>query len=211
MSLSKIYIYSQSYPMKIEKFLEFPSFHFGLSITQLMVQSSSSGISSKQMFGVQLVCPTVVLLIALSQQLVQIIRVNCTLRGIPSLHFSYITHTAYFPDCVEGLMPLQGLLPYQGTSLLHLTILTSDHVSSIRDRDRERKSQKILFWLLNSLVLNVVFSLSICGPEQVLVVPRGLGNAAQHMDIHGAVRVSSIPPHQFHSPKVAKAIRSCML
>lgn len=33
MSLSKIYIYSQSYPMKIEKFLEFPSFHFGLSIT----------------------------------------------------------------------------------------------------------------------------------------------------------------------------------
>ena len=67
-------------------------------------------------------------------------------------------------------MALQGQLPYEGSSLLQLTSLTSAHAFLVPLRQNKKELEGHI-WLLNSLVLNVVFSLRTHWPEQVSVGP----------------------------------------
>lgn len=99
-----------------------------------------------------------------------IIKVNYTLLGtLPPL--SMVTHAVYFPLAQtvsrDGGLSRASSLPgsLHGTPSLHFIILTSEHAAS-PSLGRERKSFRVMCWLLNSLALNVTFSLRICWPEQ---------------------------------------------
>lgn len=141
------------------------------------------------------------------------IRVNYTILEIPSLNFSSKTHTAHFPNYAEGLVALQGQLLYKGSSLLHLTILTSAHASSMSLRQRKKDLAGGVLALKFSSPYCSIFTqnpLARTGQSGPLFC-KGLGNAAEHVYIHGAVSATSTIPNRFYFPRMVKAIRSCML
>ena len=96
-------------------------------------------------------------------------------------------------------MALQGQLPYEGSSLLQLTSLTSALAFLVPLRQNKKELEGHV-WLLNYLVLNVVFSLRTHWPEQVLIC-KGFGVAAEHVDSHGAVSAPSVLPTQVSFPE----------